>query len=105
MPLKPEEARSLFNKALASGTDTAALSDTLATLTEEMTNLYAERDDYASKTAKLAADNENLRATNMKLFLKVGQKGALEDPALPKQPDEEEKLSFDALFNGKGGLK
>lgn len=60
---------------------------------DEHASIITERDQFKT-------DNENLRATNMKLFLQVGSKGE------PKKPTEEEKeLKYDDLFNEKGELK
>ena len=79
----------------------------LAELSEESEKVF---DAFASATetsTNLAADNEKLRAANMKLFLRVGEakdQGEVEkDRTGLEQPKE--KLKFEDLFNEKGGLK
>ena len=65
----------------------------------------ADYDNHASVTAErdqLLQDNENLRAANMKLFLRVGDHDEPEDKPGDKP---KEKLKFENLFDEKGGLK
>lgn len=63
-------------------------------------------DDYdAAETARKSAveDNEKLRAANMKLFLRVGDKQ--EPDPVPGNEPQKEKRKFESLFNEKGDIK
>lgn len=77
----------------------------LATLQEEVGNLFTNAETLTNQNTQLTQDNENLRSANMKLFLRVGaEKGEphKDDPG-KKEPDK--KMSFNDLFNEKGELK
>ena len=75
----------------------------LADLSADGAGIYDEFDtaETARKTAE--ADNEKLRAANMKLFLRVGDHKEPEQPADPEPPKEKRK--FENLFNAKGDIK
>ena len=65
----------------------------------------ADYDDHAAAVAardQALQDNEDLRAANMQLFKRVGQK---KDPDVDPDKHPPEKRKFENLFNDKGGLK
>lgn len=80
-------------------------------LAEFQTDCEADYDNLANlqtQNQNLTADNENLRAANMKLFLRVGESKTEEQ----KKKDEtgiegskKEPLKYENLFDEKGGLK
>lgn len=80
----------------------------LATLSEEVTKDYDTLDTLTSDNETLKTEREKLRQANMELFLKVGH---VKDPNKTKEDEtgikenENEKKSFNDLFNEKGDLK
>lgn len=80
----------------------------LATLQEEVTKDYDAHETAAQTAERLVKENETLREANMKLFLQVGSPKSEEDQKKDITGIEEkkkEKLSFNDLFDEKGGLK
>lgn len=76
----------------------------LAKFQGELETDYEERDELQATNQNLTTDMETLRQANMRLFLQVGSK---EDPG-KKKTDEgksDENLTYDNLFDDKGGLK
>ena len=90
-------------QAIGTCTDEAERRTMLAELSEDGAAIYDDFDtaDTARKTAE--ADNEKLRAANMKLFLRVGDHQEPDDPAKLDPPKEKRK--FESLFNEKGDIK
>lgn len=83
-------------------TDDGSITQILADLSDDYGSILADIDNTNLQNEKLKKDNENLRDTNMRLFLKI------ENPneTTPEEPEEEnKKLSFENLFNEKGELK
>lgn len=80
----------------------------LATLSEEVSKDYDTIETLTTDNETLKTDREKLRQANMELFLKVGQ---AKDPNTVKENEtgvkekENEKKSFDDLFDEKGGIK
>ena len=74
----------------------------LTQLQEGLDTDYDRLSDLETQNNQLSSDNEELRAANMKLFLRIGEQRA---PA--KEPFEEEKpkREFKNLFNEKGTIK
>lgn len=74
----------------------------LATFQTDLETDYDERDELQATNQNLTTDMENLRKTNMALFLQIGNK---------KEPDKtglepaSEDLKYENLFDDKGGLK
>lgn len=75
----------------------------LSDLSEEGAAIYDEFDTAETARQAAVADNEKLRAANMKLFLRVGDK-AEPDPTPGVEPPKE-KRKFESLFNEKGDIK
>lgn len=78
------------------------ITELLTNLSDDYGKILAENSDYQLKNEKLKNDNEKLRDTNMRLFLKVGSPKESEEKSEEK---EEEKLTFENLFDEKGDLK
>ncbi len=82
--------------------DDGAISNLLADLTEDYGVLLSRIDEMNLQNEKLKNDNNNLRDTNMRLFLRVGKTPEPEEPA---KTEEQQKRTYANLFNDKGDLK
>lgn len=83
--------------------DDVTRRELLATLQEEVCSDYDAHAQLVTSHEKLTQDNENLRATNMRLFLKIGDSNKPKtDTDLDPVPDRKE---FKDLFDEKGNLK
>lgn len=94
-----------FNAALqAIGTceDDVQRRGLIADLAESAGADYDAHAEAVASRDQLQADNEQLRAANMKLFLKVGDH---KEPADKPGDEPKTKRSYKDLFNDKGGLK
>lgn len=98
-----EELNQLLNDSLANAGDTALLSSNLSTVKDNITAIFASASTANAEVERLKTENENLRATNMQLFLKVGSTAPTEKKEDTKNNDDE--LKIDDLLNEKGGLK
>lgn len=83
--------------------DDGKITELLTNLSDAYGEIIAENSDYQLKNEKLKNDNEKLRDTNMRLFLKVGS--PKEESEEKPEEKEEEKLTFENLFDEKGELK
>ena len=84
--------------------DEARRRELLASLGEEIKADYDAHEELVTAHEAIINDNENLRATNMRLFLKIGDNSKDKtDPEL--EPETKEKLEFKNLFDEKGNLK
>ena len=63
--------------------DDGKITELLTNLSDDYGKILAENSDFQLKNEKLKNDNEKLRDTNMRLFLKVGS---------PKEESEEKPL-------------
>lgn len=83
--------------------------DMLATLNKEATTLFDNHAKLIEQNKNLTTANEDLRSANMKLFMQVGQNKApedrLHDQTGHQNPEPKQKLTYEALFDEKGGLK
>lgn len=89
-------------KKLTHETDDGKIADLLSELSDGYGELAANFDDITLKNEKLSHDNESLRDTNMRLFLRVGQVNSGGDSDVEERT---EKRKFEDLFNEKGELK
>lgn len=90
---------------LAAPEHQARMSDLLSNLTDEFESILTESENAANRVQELTENNETLRSVNAKLFLKVGttdRENHNEQPA--EQPIEENKITYENLFNEKGEL-
>jgi hypothetical protein len=101
MKLKPEEVKAKAAEILANLSDQAKVSAILAELVEHNDDAVVEVTKASETATKLTADNENLRNTNMQLFLKVGSSAPKPDAPNPK----DNTPKFEELFDDKGNLK
>lgn len=95
-----------FNAALTaigSEEDEAKRNGLIADLMEEGGKIYDDHAAVIQQRDQFAVNNEELRAENKRLFLRVGDH---QEPAKPEgQPEPKQKRSFADLFDNKGGLK
>lgn len=103
MDKKEYSAKIMEIKKLTHETDDGKIADLLSELSDGYGELSASFDDITLKNQKLTHDNESLRDTNMRLFLRVGQENSGGDDDVTE--GTEKKLKFEDLFNEKGELK
>lgn len=88
--------------------DDAQRREMLADLNKEAETLFDNNATLTTQNEQFAADNESLRATNMKLFLQIGENKSPEqrqkDQTGHPAEEPEQKLTYDDLFN-EGGNK
>lgn len=97
----PEEFKKKTEEILQNLTDQAKVTDILTELVETYNTQIAEKTEKEEKLKKIQEDNEKLRETNMKLFLKVGETQKQEK----EKTEEESKPKFEDLFDENGELK
>lgn len=83
----------------ADGTITSLLSE----LSDDYVALSTMMDETKLKNEKLTHDNESLRDTNMRLFLKV--EGTDKQASEPEGENSDEPKKYENLFNENGELK
>lgn len=79
--------------------DDGTITNILADLSDDYSALLTDIDNKTLKAEKLQNDNENLRDTNMRLFLRVGEVKTEDAPQ-----EESKKRDYSDLFNEKGEL-
>lgn len=94
--LKPEEFKAKTAEILSNLSDQAKVSALLAELVEHNDDAVVEITTATTTATKLTADNENLRNTNMQLFLKVGNTQTQQNNQ--QQNQEDNKLKYEDLF-------
>lgn len=103
------DKQEFLNKITEIGTceDDVQRRTLLAELSEESEKVFEDFAIAKETGVNLAADNEKLRAANMKLFLRVSEAKNPEDVQHDSTGLEQpkEKLKFEDLFDEKGGLK
>ena len=82
--------------------DAAQMRTMLASLSDDVSTVFDERETLSQQNQNYAQDNESLRSANMKLFLQVGEQRQQEPPA--PEPPKPQRMSFDALFDEKGNI-
>lgn len=82
--------------------DDGAISNLLADLSDDYGILLSKIDEINLQNEKLKNDNDNLRDSNMRLFLRVGK---TPDPEETPASEEPKKRTYENLFNEKGDLK
>lgn len=105
--MKREKLKEYTKQIIDNLSDISKITQILDELNTENDVLETEYEAVAEKQKQLVEDNENLRAVNMKFFLKLGEK-ATEDTSKTQKEEEpgndEPQLSFDKLFDEKGEL-
>lgn len=103
-----KKLKELTEKILQNTTDISVLTNCLEEFRQDNETLETKVVEYNNKIETLTGDNENLRATNMKFFLKLGQQEEEQNKTdKPEDNNDEtlkETLTFDKLFNEKGEL-
>lgn len=105
--MKATEHTALIHQIAQNLNDPTMVTGLLATLSSDYTDSLAR----IEKMTPFEVDNENLRSANMKLFSQIGsQDKALEVEGKKietkgKETDPKTSLSYENLFNAKGGLK
>lgn len=99
------DAQSILNRITEIGTceDEATRRTLLANLTEDINSVSQEVETLTTERDNLMAANENLRESNMQLFLKVGNNNPQNTDPTPGA--ETPELKYENLFNEKGELK
>jgi regulator of replication initiation timing len=88
--------------------DDGSITEELAELSDDYGTTLGEIDTLNLKNTKLTNDNENLRDTNMRLFLKVGEKVMNDKSDNSEQSgtsDATPMPTIESLFDEKGELK
>ena len=113
MPLTAKDLKDRIQSIQQNAQDTAQLTSLLSDLQTECEAMITENETMIKEKADISKECEDLRKANMKLFQKIG------NPTEPSQPSnegdsnnfqkdgqgaEKENLSFDKLFDEKGGL-
>lgn len=75
----------------------------LSELQEHVTADYDQLETLTNSNKQLTDDNENLRKSNLQLFLKIGSKNKPEETGLETEPEKD--LKYENLFDENGGLK
>lgn len=87
--IMPDTIKELCAKVLANLADQGQVTTLLSSVTEQA-DLYLAKQDQAEKdAARLAADNESLRKSNMTLFLKLGEQQTEETKSEEKSKEPE----------------
>lgn len=102
--MKKEEhtAKLMEIKEKTHETDDGAISNLLADLSDDYGVLLSKIDEITLQNEKLKNDNDNLRDSNMRLFLRVGK---APEPDESSKGEEPKKRTYENLFDEKGDLK
>ena len=102
-----EEFQKVLNDIRSNLDDTAKVTELLESISLEYSEMTKENNTLSTNNEKLIKDNDNLRNVNMDLFLKVGNQRSEENQKAENQVQEtqENKLSFENLFDENGNLK
>ncbi|MBO7241788.1 MAG: hypothetical protein J6U90_04985 [Methanobrevibacter sp.] len=100
------EKQEFLDKITAIGTceDDVERRTLLSELQESVSADYDSMADLTAKNTDLTAEIKKVKEHNMDLFLQVTSNNK-ELPPDAEKDEPEEKLSFDDLFDEKGGLK
>ena len=102
-----DEHKQIIQKMLGMVTpeNQANASELLTQLSDDYEQTLTASETLTANNATLTANNEKLRQVNADLFLKVGTTNKeTHNQNANNQQQEENKLTFDGLFNEKGEL-
>lgn len=89
--------------------DQGFVTKELTEIYDEYKKVYEEKDQFSKINETLTNDNKKLKDYNLELFMQVGTQNKNienENKNIPGEKDpEENKLSYDDLFNEKGEFK
>lgn len=104
-----EQYEEILNNITNSLDDQGEVTRLLNDLREDYENQLNDIEKLKNSNEDLISKNENLRSSNMDLFLKLGSKKEENNEPDEKEEiienDENDKKSFDNLFDENGGLK
>lgn len=109
--MKREEHKTKLQEILNNLTDQGKVTELLAELTSDYEVVSSQLETLQESNTTLSKDAESLRSANMKLFLQIGTKEDKQDENLNNESLNDDasldnkKLSFNDLFDEKGGLK
>ena len=92
-------------QAIGQCQDEGERTELIAQLIEDAGTDYDSFASTAAERDNLRSDNDSLRASNMRLLLRVGEKGNNNQPGQNQQNQQQEKKKFEDLFDEKGGIK
>lgn len=90
--------------------DQGFVTKELTEIYDEYKKVYEEKEQFSITNKTLTEDNKKLKDYNLELFMQVGKQDEKIDndnkklPGNEKEP-EDNKLSYDDLFNEKGEFK
>lgn len=104
------EKQEFLEKITEIGTceDDVKRRELLTSLSEDVSKDYDELTSLAESNATLTQERETLREANMKLFLRVGEdkdSSTVKENETGIKNEQIKKLSFNDLFDEKGGIK
>lgn len=100
--MKREEHTSIIRQIRENLSNEGMVSELLANLSDDYGTILAVNEDINNELSNLRAANENLRDTNMRLFLRVGESVPQEDV---QEPEEPAKLSIEEMIAQSGITK
>ena len=100
--MKREEHTSIIRQIRENLNNEGMVSELLANLSDDYGAILAVNEDINNELSNLRAANENLRDTNMRLFLRVGESVPQEDV---QEPEEQAKLSIEEMIAQSGITK
>lgn len=105
MALSREEMNNSI-QSIGTCEDEATRLSLLATLTNNIGEVYDDIDNLTTQNSTLTENNSKLKEANMNLFLQIGSKGTEAKPhESSKNNPSEDSLKYEDLFNENGGLK
>lgn len=107
--MKREELKNHVKNLLDNLQDISKVTEILNTIQEQNDLTETSKETLESDKAKLEQDNEQLRQVNMKFFLKLSNQKKTDNPEENQEggsnsDPEENKLTFESLFDEKGEL-
>lgn len=94
-----EDITTIINDIKVNLNDEAKVTEKLVELMDEYKQAETENNEAKTRLEAVTIDNEKLRDSNMRLFLKIGT------PEETKEDKKETKLTFDDLLNENGTFK
>lgn len=105
MPMDINEYKKLTGEILKSGGDQGKVSELLTKLVDDYTQTTAEYHSLEQEREDLKRDNQSLRDSNVRLFLKVGGGSDDKQDQQQQQQDDEPKITIADLFDENGDWK
>lgn len=103
--MEPAAHKQILQEIMGNVGNQAKISELLTSLSDDYGAVIAENEKVKEQAAKLTADNQGLRDTNNRLFLRVGHQPAADPAAAAQSENGIPKIKLEDLFNEKGELK